>query len=180
MIHSIQYLFGPTLIGREAVTENGGAIGAIGNVAFVDFDDVFQKASIWIDHGAAQLLQHQPCGLVGAESELRLELQRRDSVRVAGDSIDRLESGQQRQVTAVKIVPAVTEVWRPQPAHSKVKALVSNVHAFVAWHFGQTKPLGQRFSNRCRAQAASSGNRDAKAVRDMGRSFFQRLNIRTN
>ena len=50
--------------------------GAIGDVAFVDFDDVFQEASVRIDHGAAKLLQHQPGSLVGAEVKLRLQLQR--------------------------------------------------------------------------------------------------------
>ena len=49
-------------------------LGAIGDVAFVDLDEVFEKRPIGIDHGAAQLLQHQPGGLVGAKAELRLEL----------------------------------------------------------------------------------------------------------
>ena len=47
---------------------------AIGDVALIDFDEVFEKRSIGIDHGAAQLLKHQPGGLVGTEPELRLEL----------------------------------------------------------------------------------------------------------
>jgi len=44
---------------------------------------------------------------------------------------------------------------------------------------GQTKPFGQRFSKRWAAQAASSGNRLLKAVRDIGRSYFRRLPMRT-
>ncbi len=59
-------------------------------------------------------------------------------------------------------------VWRPQAAHSKVNGLEFSVQAFAPWHFGQMKPFGHRFSKRWRAQAASSGNRAAKAVRDMG------------
>ncbi len=35
---------------------DGIVLGAIGDVAFIDFDDVFQKVSVGIDHGAAQFL----------------------------------------------------------------------------------------------------------------------------
>lgn len=66
-------------------------LGAIGDVALVDFDEVFEKRSIGIDHGASQLLEHQPGGLVRAKAELRLELQRGDAVGVASDGVDGLE-----------------------------------------------------------------------------------------
>ena len=45
-----------------------------------------------------------------------------------------------------KMVPAVTDVWRPQVTHSKVNGLKFERPDFGPWHFGQTKPLGQRFS----------------------------------
>ena len=49
-------------------------LGAVRDVALVDFDEVFEKRPIWINHCAAQLLEHQPGGLIGAKAELRLEL----------------------------------------------------------------------------------------------------------
>ena len=77
-------------------------LGAIRDVALVDFDEVFEQRTIGIDHGAAQLLQHEPGGLVGAESELRLELQRGYAVGVAGDGVDGLEPGQQVEMAAME------------------------------------------------------------------------------
>jgi hypothetical protein len=76
-------------------------------------------------------------------------------------------------------VPAVTEVCRPQEPHSQVNLLPESFHAFTPLQGGQTKPPGQRFSNRYLAQAASFGNRCAKAARDIGRSCFQRPGMRT-
>ena len=45
-----------------------------------------------------------------------------------------------------RIVPAVTEVCRRQPAHSKVCAFLRSAHPFSWPHAGQTKPSGQRIS----------------------------------
>ena len=42
------------------------------------------------------------------------------------------------------MVPAVTEVWRPQPAHSNVQALVSSCQALPSPQPGQRNPSGQR------------------------------------
>jgi hypothetical protein len=41
------------------------------------------------------------------------------------------------------MVPAVTEVWRPQSAHSKVHSLVANRQALPPPQPGQTNPSGQ-------------------------------------
>ena len=64
------------------------------------------------------------------------------------------------------MVPAVTEVCLPQPAHSQslpsragVHALVCSCHALVLPQPGQTKPSGQRAANRYPTQAASSAKR---------------------
>jgi len=40
------------------------------------------------------------------------------------------------------IVPAVTEVCLPQPAHSQVQALVCSRQALLLPQAGQTKPCG--------------------------------------
>lgn len=77
-------------------------LGAVWDVALVDLDDIFEERSIRIDHGAAQLLEHQPSGFVGADAELGLELQRRDAVGMAGDGVDRLEPRHQANFATVK------------------------------------------------------------------------------
>jgi hypothetical protein len=48
---------------------------------------------------------------------------------------------------------AVTEVWRPQPAHSQVQALASSRQALPPLQPGQTNPFGQRVATRYSAQA---------------------------
>jgi UDP-glucuronate decarboxylase len=67
-------------------------------------------------------------------------------------------------------VPAVTEVWRRQPAHSWVHALVASVQARLPPQAGQTKPSGQRMRASQAAQAASSGNWRWKAIKERGTS----------
>jgi hypothetical protein len=40
------------------------------------------------------------------------------------------------------MVPAATEVWRPQPAHSNVQALVSSCQGFATTAARANKPVG--------------------------------------
>jgi len=54
-------------------------------------------------------------------------------------------------------VPAVTEVCLPQPAHSRVKALVESSQLLSWPQSGQRNPSGQRASARYAAHAHSSG-----------------------
>src|SRR5713101_3517284 len=68
------------------------------------------------------------------------------------------------------IVPAVTEVCRPQPAHSQVHGLVCSSQALVMPQPGQTKPCGQRAAKRYLAQAASSAKRCWNSIRERGKS----------
>src|ERR1700756_3325277 len=70
------------------------------------------------------------------------------------------------------IVPAVTEVCLPQPAHSRVQALVCSSQALVLPQLGQTKPPGQRAANRYATQAASSGKRCWNSIRERGKSVM--------
>lgn len=44
------------------------------DVAFVDLDEGGEQRAVRIDHGAAEFLKHEPGGLVGAKSELGLQL----------------------------------------------------------------------------------------------------------
>src|ERR1700730_13067098 len=68
------------------------------------------------------------------------------------------------------IVPAVTDVCLPQPAHSHVHGLVCSCHAFLLPQSGQTKPSGQRAMKRYLTQAASSGKRCWNSIRERGKS----------
>ena len=56
-------------------------------------------------------------------------------------------------------VPAVTEVCRPQPAHSQVNALVESSQPLACPHDGQRNPSGQRACAKYAAHARSSGKR---------------------
>src|SRR3954470_2188016 len=68
------------------------------------------------------------------------------------------------------MVPAVTEVCLPQPAHSQVHALVCSSEALPVPQAGHTKPSGQRTANRYSTQAASSGKRLWNSIRECGKS----------
>ena len=63
------------------------------------------------------------------------------------------------------MVPAVTEVCLPQPAHSQVHGLVCSCHALPLPQPGHRKPCGQRAVNRYSTQAASFGKRTTPSCR---------------
>src|SRR5216684_1204343 len=70
------------------------------------------------------------------------------------------------------MVPAVTEVCLPQPAHSQVHGLVCNAHALLLPQAGQTKPSGQRAATRYLTHAASSGKRCWNSIKERGKSII--------
>src|SRR5215813_681081 len=70
------------------------------------------------------------------------------------------------------MVPAVTEVWRPHSAHSKVQALVSSRQALSPLQFGQTNPSRHRVATRYSAQAASSLKRCWNSINERGKSVI--------
>ena len=70
------------------------------------------------------------------------------------------------------IVPAVTEVCLPQPAHSQVHALVCSAHALLLPQPGQAKPAGQRAANRYSTHAASSGKCCWNSIKERGKSVI--------
>ena len=76
-------------------------LGAARDKAFIHFDQARQRHALQRDHGPAQLGGEQPRGLVGAQTELLLELQRRDPVGVRGHQIGGPEPRGQRQLGAV-------------------------------------------------------------------------------
>ena len=70
------------------------------------------------------------------------------------------------------IVPAVTEVCLPQPAHSQVHALVCSAHALLLPQPWQAKPAGQRAANRYSTHAASSGKCCWNSIKEREKSVI--------
>lgn len=75
------------------------------HLRFINFHKAFQRVAVRnthrIDHGAAELVQQQPCRLVAAQAELGLELQRRHAVRVTGHDVCREKPRPKRQVAGM-------------------------------------------------------------------------------
>ena len=80
---------------------HGVMLAAAGDLGFVDLDQAGERAAAGRDHAAAQLGAQQPRRLVGAESELALQLQRRDAVGMGRHQIGRPEPSGQRQLGVV-------------------------------------------------------------------------------
>ena len=76
-------------------------LGPVSDAALVDLDDPLQRVTFRVDHRPPQLVKQQPGGLVGADAELGLELQRRYPVRVGRDEVCRQEPSTQRQMRPV-------------------------------------------------------------------------------
>ena len=72
------------------------------DIGLVQLDSARQPVALETHHGAAQLLQHRPGGLVAGEPELALQLQRREARRVGGDEVGGGEPERQGQPGAVQ------------------------------------------------------------------------------
>jgi hypothetical protein len=57
------------------------------HLGFIDLNEGLQRAASWIDHGAPELLEQEPGGLVAADAQLALQLKSGDAVRVGGDDV---------------------------------------------------------------------------------------------
>ena len=75
-------------------------------------------------------------------------------------------------------VPAVTDVCRPQSAHSQVNGLVDRRQALAPSHPGHRKPSGQRSAARYSTHAASSGKRRWNSGSERGKSVMAGLPIK--
>ena len=71
------------------------------HLRFVNFNDVFQWVAVGIDHRPPKLLQQKPSRLITAEAKLRLKLQRRHAVGMAGHDMRGEKPGPQWQMAAV-------------------------------------------------------------------------------
>ena len=98
---------------------------------------------------AAQLGAQQPRRLVGAESELALQLQRRGIRRWNGSPSDRPpEPSGQRQLGVVHDRAGRDRGLLAAAGAIPVHALVCSAHALLQPQPGQAKPAGQRAANR--------------------------------
>ena len=75
------------LMAASAATGDRIVFAAAGDFGFIHLDETGERAAARGEHAAAQFGAEQPRGLVGAESELTLQLQRRDAVGVGGHQI---------------------------------------------------------------------------------------------
>src|SRR4051794_30373872 len=86
------------LMAAPATARDRIVFGAAGDFGFINLDEAGQQAATRRAHAAAQLGADQPRRLVGAESELALQLQSRDAVGVGSHQISGPEPGGQRQL----------------------------------------------------------------------------------
>src|SRR5215203_1543133 len=72
------------------------AVAATAQKALIEFHNAAKQLSFGSHHGAAQLVQPRPCGLIRAEPEGVLQTPRRYPVLLRSDEPDRGEPGRQR------------------------------------------------------------------------------------
>ena len=94
---------------EDLANRNPPALLAVEGIAFraerhfrlIDLDEGLQQASSGVDHGAPELLQQQPGGLVAANAQLPLQLKGRDAVGMGSDNVGGKEPRLERQVAAM-------------------------------------------------------------------------------
>ena len=86
------------LMAAPATTGDRIVLAAADNFGFIHLDKAGKWAALRGEHAAAQFGTEQPRRLIGAESELTLQLQRRDAIGVSGHQINGPEPGGQRQL----------------------------------------------------------------------------------
>ena len=84
------------LMAAPAAARDRIVFAAARDFGFINLDQTGQRAAARREHAAAQLGADQPRRLVGAESELALQLQSRDAIGVGGHQISGPEPGGQR------------------------------------------------------------------------------------
>jgi len=89
------------LMAAPATARDRIVFAAARDFGFINLDEAGQGAAARGEHAAAQLGANQPRRLVGAESELTLQLQSRDAIGVGGHQISGPEPSGQRQLGVV-------------------------------------------------------------------------------
>lgn len=104
----------------------------------------------------------RPRRLIGPEPQHPLQTQRGEPVLLRGQNqiaANHVESGVR---VRWKIVPAVTDVYRPHDRHIHILRPVN--HASPPPHAGQLNPRGHRNPDKNPRRARSSGNRDFNSL----------------
>ena len=86
------------LMAAPATTGDRIVLAAADNFGFIHLDKAGKRAALRGEHAAAQFGAEQPRRLIGAESELTLQLQRRDAIGMSGHQISGPEPRGQRQL----------------------------------------------------------------------------------
>ena len=73
------------------------------SLRLVDLDQRLQRAAAGIDHRPAQRVEQELGGLVAAQPALRLKLERRHAIEMAGKKVGSKESGLQRKVAGLQV-----------------------------------------------------------------------------
>jgi hypothetical protein len=89
------------LMAASATAAERIVLAAADNLGLVDFDQAGERAAAGRHHAAAQLSSHQPGRFVRTQSELALQLQRRDAVGMGRHQIGCPKPGGQRQLGVV-------------------------------------------------------------------------------
>ena len=142
----------PSVAGiKEAVA------GTKGDFRLINFNHPFEGVSVRIDHRSPQLLCQQPGGPIG-KAKLILQLPRRHSIGMRRHQMRGPKPNRQRQLGAMQRrarcdrgLPATVGAFiSVRPALQRRRATIAARR--------ETKPPGQRRSNKNPAQLASSGN----------------------
>ena len=86
------------LMAASAAPGDRIVLAAASDFGFIHFDETGERAATRGEHAAAQFGAEQPRCLIGAESKLALQLQRRDAIGVGGHQISRPEPGGERSL----------------------------------------------------------------------------------
>ena len=160
------------LMAAPATARDRIVFTAARDFGFIDLDQSGKRAAARSEHAAAQLGADQPRRLVGAETELALQLQSRDAVGVGRHQISGPEPGGQRQLGVM------------HDGSGGHRGLATTAGAFIGPRLGvsrqalpppqpgQTNPSGQRAATRYRAQAASSPKRCWNSINERGKSVI--------
>jgi len=86
------------LMAAPATASDWVVFAAAGDFGFIHLDQASERAATRGEHAAAQFGAEQPRGLIRTESELALQLQRRDTVGMGGHQISGPEPSGERQL----------------------------------------------------------------------------------
>ena len=167
-------------LGRAAAAAaNRIGLGPQRDLGLVDLDKASERRAARRDHGAAQLGAQQPRGLVGAEPELLLQLQRRNPIRMGGHEIDGPEPCDQRQLRTMQDCAGRHRGLLAAGGAFEGEGLSAMRPPLGAGACRTSKPRGPAAATSQAAQASSSGNWRWNSTSEAGNSGMAWLSKRT-